>query len=127
MACEAHANHPARLRALRAGKKRFTGPPCVANSTHVLRFVSTGKCAECSDEKNSEAKIKAARVVVEKTKIKPPVKGGHWTSQAHARPMIGADLDADVTRDKLVKTTETFLRFLYAEKLTAIRSRSVPQ
>jgi hypothetical protein len=54
MACQAHANHPARVVALAAGEKTFdTGKACSHGHTSP-RYVGTGICIRCQEIRNAK-------------------------------------------------------------------------
>lgn len=123
MACDSHANHPARLRALKTGAKRFKGPKCKANRKHVWRFVSSGKCAQCSSERNRLRD--GAPPSDDRRKPKPPPRPTIREIASARRdtklPMIGGDLNDDMNKRRLINATEKFLRLLHEEALRYLR------
>jgi hypothetical protein len=131
MPCDAHANHPKRLAALKRGKKRFKGPQCVKNPDHIWRFVSSGKCADCADARNLEKT--AAKPTLSRMPSKPrsasctTVRTAAVEKSETRLPMIGSDLDDDANVRRLTRTTNKFLQLLMVEKLDAIRSGACPQ
>ena len=117
-----HADNPNRRAAKRRGMSRFaTDVPCLVNPDHLERYVSSGKCACCVDDRNlARSKERAAERALE-TKPTPAPKTAP-TPKAVVKPMIGFDEDLSATERKLAATTDKFLTLLRVEKLAAIRA-----